>query len=254
MKHQLITEFKDCKGFSDKLLQENKHIWEKIDKHPFFNEIESGSLPREKYKTYAIQNYYYFIEWFRCCAAAGTKASTSSEVLKYKRWATDTESEFNKYVAIIKNFGITDKELLQVETDPTIPLPAARAYVDYSYKIYSTGSPGEMAAAILPCAWTYAPRDIGGLACPLRVATGLANHYGVNREIALDYGNYANQKEQYRHLISLKNTINENAKTGKEVVDRIKDVFCRCSEYEYTWWDIGYRHDPKKKRETGSPY
>lgn len=253
LKRKLLDQYKNPKGFIDKLRYEYDYLFKKIDEHPFLVEIEKGKLPIEKYKTYAIQNYFYFVEWFRCCTAAAAKATTTAEVLIFIKWMTDTYPEYDRFVALIKQVGITDEQLIKVTLDPAIPLPAAHAYVDYQYKIYSTASPGEMAAAILPCAWSYSPQEIGGVACPFRVGKGLVDHYGINKEIALDYGNYSNRKHHFELLLSLKKTILEEVKYGKEgVANRIRDVFRRCLEYEYMWWDLAYRHDLRKERKIGS--
>ena len=253
LKRKLIGQYKIQEGFIDRLRYEYDYIFKKIDRHPFLVEIEKGKLPLEKYKTYAIQNYFYFNEWFRCCGAAASRATTISETLMYKKWMTDTNPEYEKYVALIKQVGISNEQLAQVELDPAVPLPAARAYVDYQFKIYSTASAGEMAAAILPCAWSYSPRQIGGVECPLRVGKGLADHYGIDREIAVDYGKYSSHRPHFELLISLKKSIEEEVKNGKPgVAKRIRDIFRRCSEYEYMWWDLAYRHDLEKEREIGS--
>ncbi len=161
LKIELVNQYKNQEGFIDKLRYEYDYIFKKIDEHPFLVEIEKGKLPIEKYKTYAIQNYFYFNEWFRCCGAAASKATTISETLMFKKWMSDTNPEYDKFVALIKAAGINNKQLKEVEVNPAIPLPAARAYVDYQFKIYSTASAGEMAAAILPCAWSYSPREFG---------------------------------------------------------------------------------------------
>lgn len=252
LKNELANEYQNHKGFVEKLRYECDYLFKRIDQHPFLVEIEKGKLPIEKYKTYAIQNYFYFNEWFRCCAAAAARAPTIAETLKFTKWMTDTNPEYQRFVALIKAVGITDEQLAEVATNPAVPLPAARAYVDYQFKIYSTASAGEMAAAILPCAWSYSPREIGGVASPFRVGTGLADHYGVNRETALAYGTYSSQKPHFELLVSLKNSINEEVKNGKQVELRVRDIFHRCCEYEYMWWDLAYRHDPKKERKIGS--
>jgi thiaminase/transcriptional activator TenA len=252
LRAQLQHDYQTVKGFADVLRRECDPIWRQIDTHPFLLEIAKGTFPLTKYKTYAIQNYFYFTEWFRCCAAAASRAHTTAETLTFKKWMTDTNPEFERYVAIIKQVGLTDKELEEATVNPAIPLPAARAYVDFSYKVYSTGTPAEMAAAILPCAWSYAPRDIGGLACPLRVAKGLADHYGVDRQIALAYGNYSNQHEHFELMISLKDTMAREAKERPETSNQVRDIFRRCSEYEYMWWDLAYRHEPGRQRQIGS--
>ncbi|HMK94808.1 MAG TPA: hypothetical protein VK536_05335 [Candidatus Limnocylindrales bacterium] len=72
-----------------------------------------------------------------------------------------------------------------------------------------------MAAAILPCAWNCSPREIGGLACPLRDGEVLANYYVINRERTLACGNCSGQKPHPELLTSLKSSINKEAKTGK---------------------------------------
>lgn len=253
LRNELVNQYKNQEGFIDKLRYEYDYIFRKIDEHPFLSEIEEGKLPIGKYKTYAIQNYFYFTEWFRNCGAAASKATTVSETLMFKNWMTDTNPEFEKFVALIKQVGIGDEQLKEVEVNPAIPLPAARAYVDYEFKIFSTASAGEMAAAILPCAWSYSPKEIGGVECPLRVGKGLADHYNVNREVALDYGYYSTHRPHFELLISLKKSISEEVEYGKPgVADRIQDIFRRCIEYEYMWWDLAYRHDPQGERQIGS--
>jgi len=254
---ELLTQLRDqyahTKGFADTLRAEADHIWKRIDSHPFLVEIENGNLPIEKYKTYAIQNYFYFAEAFRSKSAAAVRAPTTAGALVFRDWASYIGHEFEKYLALLRAVGLTEEQLNQATIDPAVPLPAARAYVDYVFKIYSTGSMGEVAACILPCAWSYSPRQIGGLACPLRIAKGLADHYGVDKGTALAYGNYSAQKPHLLYLISLKNIVSEEVKREKqETTDRIRDVFRRCSEYEYMWWDLAYRHDVHKEREIGA--
>ena len=58
---ELKNEFENPTTWLDKLRMEFDDQWKKIDEHPFLVKIENGTLPREKYKTYAIQNFYYFL-------------------------------------------------------------------------------------------------------------------------------------------------------------------------------------------------
>ena len=253
--NELRDQFVQSKGFADTLRSNADPIWRRIDSHPFLVELENGKLPIEKYRTYAIQNYFYFAESFRSKSAAAVRAPTTAGALIFRDWASYIGHEFEKYLALLRAVGLTEERLKQATTDPTVPLPAARAYVDYVFKVYSTGSMGEIAACILPCAWSYSPRQIGGLGCPLRIAKGLADHYGVDRGTALSYGTYSAQKPHLLYLLSLKNYVTEEVKReSRETIDRIRDVFRRCSEYEYMWWDLAYRHDVQKDREIGAYY
>ncbi len=253
LRKTLVDQYLRCETVADRLRMEFDHIWREIDKHPFLLEIEKGKLPVEKYRTYALQNYIYFLEFFRNTGLAASKARTLTAALEFRNRTVAKTSEYEKYIAVIRQVGITDAEISQVTVDPTIPLPAARAYTDYQYKIYSTGSPGEMAAAVLPCAWSYSPRDRGGLDCAMRVARGLSDHYGVDKRVALSYGNYADEEVEMRGIVSLKRAISEEVeREGQDAAKRIRDVFRRSSEYEYVWWELAYRHEPGKERKVGS--
>lgn len=249
----LKKEYENPTTFVDKLRKEFDYKFAKIDKHPFLTEIEKGELPREKYNTYAIQNYFYFLAQFRNTSIASGLADDLFKVQLFLDWGKGWTPEFEKYKKIIKNFGVTESEMEAVLTDPTVPLPASRAYADYGFYIYSTGTLGEIACTTFPCAWTYSAREIGGVECPLRVGTGLAKYYGVDKKLALSYGNYSRQQPHLAVLKNLKDIINYEAeKGGKEIKAKIRDVFSRCLDYEYKWWDTAYRHEPGKEVEIGS--
>ncbi len=249
----LKQEYENPVKFVDQMRAEFDYIFKKIDSHPFLKEIESGKLPREKCKTYYIQNYWYFVQGFKKIGAAIARAPDLQQVQIYSEWSRGIAPEYGKYLAIMKAFGITEEEMRAVVTDPRLPFPASHAYADYMFYICSTGSIGEVAAATLACPWTYSERAIGGLDCPMRVAVGVADSYGVDREIALAYGNYPTKQPHLAFLKSKKDIANYIAeKSDSETRLRMKDCFKRCLEYEYKWWDTAYRHDPRKDIEVGS--
>lgn len=249
----LKKEFEKPKTFIDKLRHKYDHLFKEIQNHPFLTEIETGRLPREKYKTYSIQNYCYFMNAFRNTSAFAAKAATLAETNLVSEWGKGWNPEWIAFNAIIRDFGDTEEELENAQINPGVLLPAARAYIDYSYFVYSTGSIGEAAMAVLPCAWTYSPTVVGGVDCPLRVATGLMKYYGVNKKIAMEYGNYSRQQPHLVVLKNLKDLINYEASKGdEEKIARLTDIFTRCLDYEYKWWDLAYRHDPNKPRHIAS--
>jgi thiaminase/transcriptional activator TenA len=239
---QLIDQFKNRLGFADELRYEFDHIWKRIDEHPFLVEMSNGKLPIEKYRIYAVQNYFYFGEWSRVFAGAASRAPTATETLRILKWLTNTGLEFDSYMAILRSVGVTDDQLLEVTTNSNTVLPAFRAYTDYMYKICSTRSVGEFAACVLPCEWTYSSKDIGGLGCALRIARGLADHYGVDMETASSYGNYSNNRAHLELIVSLKDAISEEVnKEGHETREKIRDIFQSASQFEYLIWDSVYR-------------
>ena len=48
--------------FTEKLLKESMPIWEKYLEHPFIKEIGEGTLDKNKFKEYLVQDYLYLKE------------------------------------------------------------------------------------------------------------------------------------------------------------------------------------------------
>jgi thiaminase/transcriptional activator TenA len=242
LKGQLRRDFERGSGFADQLRREFDDLFRKIDSHPFLVDIAEGKLPIQKFRTYAVQNYYYFAESGRALAAAASRAPAIPDAITIVGWLTNINPEFDKYLSMIRKVGVSDEQMSRALIDPAIPIPAFRDYVNYMYKVCSTGFVGEAAACLLACDWTYSSRDVGGLSCAMRMAQGLADHYGVDRETALTYGNYPNQKPDLQLMTSLKSSISEGvAKGDRGLADRIRDIFRRASEYELGVWDAVYK-------------
>ena len=253
LRKELIAEWKEEKSFWSKMRKEFDWMIKKIDEHPFLVEIEKGVLPREKYRTYAIQNLIYFHDAFRNHAIASATADASWIGQIFYNMVSESTVEYNAFVDIIKAFGITQKDMATVLVDPTLVLPSSRAYIDFQFKISSIGTPGEIGACYLPCALTYGIKEIGGCDCPYRIAKGLREFYGVEKEPTIIYGNYARATWHHAYVKACIDLINFTAQTcTDETKTRIKDTFRRALEYEYMFWDAPYKHDPTKEREIGS--
>ena len=252
LRKELVAEWKAEKSFWSKMRKDFDWMIKKIDTHPFLVEIEKGILPKEKYRTYAIQNLIYFHDAYRNHAIASATAATSWIGQIFYKMVSESTAEYVAFVNIIKAFGITQKDLDRVLVDPSIALPSSRAYIDFQFKISSIGTPGEIAACYLPCALTYGIKEIGGCDCPHRIAKGLREFYGVEKEPTIIYGNYARSKWHHAYVKACIDIINYSAQISpEETKTRIKDTFKRALEYEYMFWDAPYRHNPIKKREIG---
>jgi len=250
LRKEIVAEWKEEKSFWSKMRKEFDWMIKRINAHPFLVEIEKGVLPREKYRTYAIQNLIYFNDAFRNHAMASATATDSWIGQIFQRMVGESTVEYIAFVNIIKAFGITQKELDAVIVDPSLVLPSSRAYIDFQFKISSIGTPGEIAACYLPCALTYGIKEIGGCDCPHRIAKGLREFYGVEKEPTIIYGDYARATWHHAYVKACIDLINFTAQTStNETRTRIKDTFRRALEFEYKFWDAPYRHDPTKERD-----
>jgi len=249
LREEIVTEWKEEKTFWSKMRKELDWMFQRIDTHPFLVEIEKGTLPKEKYRTYAIQNLIYFNNAFRNHAIASATAADSWIGQIFQIMVSESTVEYTAFVNIIKAFGITQKELDAVVLDTSLVLPNSQAYIDFQFKISSIGTPGEIAACYLPCALTYGIREIGGCDCPYRIAKGLREFYGVEKEQAIIYGDYARSTWHHAYVKACIDLINFTAQTSTdETRTRIKDTFRRALEFEYKFWEAPYRHDSTKNR------
>ena len=58
----------------ERLLSATKEIWEAYYEHPFVRGIEDGTLDKEKFRYYIIQDYLYLEEYTRTFGIGVAKA------------------------------------------------------------------------------------------------------------------------------------------------------------------------------------
>jgi thiaminase (transcriptional activator TenA) len=244
LKDELIEEHNRKKGFADEMRHEFNDLWNRIDRHPFLVEIEQGKLPIEKYKAYAIQNCFYIVEFRRCEGAAISHARPSYYATIFARLlqlSPPFDFEHLIFLKIAKAAGVKDAEFARSVTDPSIIMPGSQAYVDYMFKMFSTGSPGLALSSFIVCPWSYSERVFGGIDCAKRVAGGLGRS-GVNSEVVNAYTLEEGFSEWHmRYLRIVKDIINDEAENHPELRDSMRDAFRRNCEFEYTFWDQAYK-------------
>ena len=69
--------------FSEELFDEVKEIWDEYLKHPFVKGIGEGTLDKEKFKNYLIQDYLYLKDYAKVFAMVLVKARTMKEMKFY---------------------------------------------------------------------------------------------------------------------------------------------------------------------------
>ena len=72
---------------TERLLNVSKEIWEAYHEHPFVKGIADGSLDKEKFKYYMIQDYLYLLDYTKVFAIGVAKAKDMEFM---KRFANST--------------------------------------------------------------------------------------------------------------------------------------------------------------------
>ena len=138
--------------YSAQLKEKYGELWEASVNHPFVNGIGDGSLPLNNFRYYMRQDFLFLVDMCRAMASAVAKADTLEDMQYFSEGLDATlNTEMSLHTGYCEELGITERELRQTE-----PSPTTLEYTGHLIRVASQGGPGEIAAAMLPCSWTYA--------------------------------------------------------------------------------------------------
>ena len=91
---------------TDYLFNESKEIWDKYLQHPFLVEMGEGTLDKEKFRQYLIQDYLYLKEYAKVYAMALVKSDNMEEIKSFKESIVGIlEDENVTHINYLKEFG-----------------------------------------------------------------------------------------------------------------------------------------------------
>ena len=212
----------------DKMTAATADIWAEYNKHPFVKGIEDGTLDREKFRYYIIQDYLYLIEYTKVFGIGIAKAK-STEVTKlfasYIQLLTDGEMDIHR--GYMGRFGVTEEELADT--------PRALdnlSYTSYMLRVAYEEGEAEVLAAILSCAYSYE-----------MIARNIVknNPNSVNHEFYGDWiKGYASDEYSKENIVLFEMLEKLTANYTDEQKQHIVDIYVACSRYELAFWDLSW--------------
>jgi thiaminase (transcriptional activator TenA) len=212
-------------SFSNEIWAEALPIRQKMLAMPFNVELGAGTLSREAFRHYLIQDALYLQGYARILALAAARAPGPEETLAYTRAATVAiEVERSMHGGYLAGFGVVGEDLRHIEATP-----ACAAYVDFMLSVSATGSFGELSAAILPCFWVY--REVG---------LAIAKISAPNNFYQTWIDTYADESFGIatEQMIAIVDAAAEDA--GADERRAMRARFLRCCKYEWIFWDSAY--------------
>ena len=183
--------------------------------HPFVRGLEDGSLDEAAFAFYIRQDYLFLIDYGRLLSLGAARAPRLEWMRRFAELASSVlESEMALHREFAARWGVTDLEAVQVE-------PATAAYCNFLLRTASLGDFSELAAAVLPCMWSYA--EIGATLRPT------SDRY---REWIDMYAS-----EEFGELAAWARSIVDDV-DGDE--DRMGAAFAASCEHELRFWDAAY--------------
>ncbi|MGL4911892.1 MAG: thiaminase II [Romboutsia sp.] len=215
--------------FTDYLFEGSKDIWEDYIEHPFLIELGEGSLDKEKFKNYLIQDYLYLKEYAKVFCMAVVKSKTLKEMRTFYEAVNGIiNDETATHITYLKNFGI-DIETIENNEYHMIN----ESYTSYMKGIAMTGDICEIAATILPCTWSY---SYIGQKLEAKYNDSLHSNFfkpWIDTYSCDGYTEFTNLWINFTN--ELCKDLNDCEK------ERLKTIFRKSSLYEMDFWNMAYK-------------
>ena len=212
-----------------------RDLWTAIDpiyaailRHPFLTGLTDGSLPRDAFQFYVVQDAHYLREFARSLAIAAARAPKEDWIITLNDHAAGAlRVERSLHETFFRDFGLAEREVAATPMAPTNV-----AYTSYLLAV-AYGRPfHEALAALLPCYWIYwevgKELERAGSRDPLFarwIATYASEEFGTVVRAVLD--------------------MTDQLAAGLPATERerMHAHFLTTSRYEWMFWDMGWRKE-----------
>jgi len=222
-------------SFSRGLKAEATKVWEEGYNHPFVQEIGQGTLDKEKFKFYLLQDYLYLLQYAKVFATAAIKSDTEELMTNFtKIQYYILANEMGLHREYMAGFGIKSEDMNNVKSSLY-----NRTYTANMLAIGHTGGLAEIMATIFPCAWTYSDWS-------KRLKEQYADKLEGNfyRTWIEKYASGEFEESFAWFYDTLDNLVSNM--TDKQR-GKIKDIFISSVEFEYLFWDMAYNQQMSYK-------
>jgi len=214
--------------FSEKVWAEASVLRQSIKDLPFNRELAAGTLHREKFQFYIVQDSIYLEAYSRTLSLASAKAPDTDAMLEFAgAAAVAIQVERALHAGFFKQFAVTDQSRAATEASPT-----CLNYTNFLLATAATGGYAELVAAILPCFWVY--REVGQ---HISSVAKRPNPYDAWIDT------YADQSFADATSRVIKITDSIAATEDAATVERMRRAFLRCTQFEWMFWDSAYKQE-----------
>ena len=216
-------------SFSRGLKAKASKVWEDGYNHPFVQELGKGTLDKEKFKFYLLQDYLYLLQYAKVFAIGAVKSDTEELMTRFSTIQYYTlANEMDMHRKYMAGFGITQEEARSVKSSLF-----NSAYTANMIAVGQTGGLAELIAAVFPCAWTYADY---AKRLKEQYAGKLEGNFYKNWIETYSSADFSNSFEWFYD--ALDNLVENMSETQRK---KIEEIFISSVEFEYLFWDMAYK-------------
>jgi thiaminase/transcriptional activator TenA len=193
---------------------------------PFNQELAAGTLARERFTFYMLQDAHYLTHFAKALAVTAARAPDAAALIQFAHSAREAVVvERALHEGFFRDFGITPEQAAATE-----PSPTCAHYTHYLVAL-AHNAPYEIAvAALLPCFWIY-----------WEVGKHLLQVARPDNPYQAWIDTYADQAfaDGVQRVIAISDTI--AADVTPAVREQMQHAFGRAARLEWMFWDSAYR-------------
>jgi thiaminase/transcriptional activator TenA len=213
-------------AFTDNLWHAIETIYAEILRHPFLTGLSDGSLAKDSFRFYTVQDALYLREFARGLSIAAARAPRDEWIIMFNEHAAEAlRVERALHESFFAEFGLSAADVAATPLAPTNV-----AYTSYLLAV-AYGRPfHEAVAALLPCYWIY-----------WEVGKTLERAGSTDSLYARWIGTYASEAfgDVVRGVLAATNAMADSLSAAER--DAMRRHFTTTSRYEWMFWDMGHR-------------
>jgi thiaminase/transcriptional activator TenA len=212
--------------FTQSMWAEIADIYDAILDLPFNRELAAGTLSRDRFLFYMIQDAHYLGAFARALAVAAAKAETAEAQVKLAGSAKDAILvERALHEGFFREFGVTPERFAATPASPT-----CSGYSDFLQAVAYRHPFAVAVAALLPCFQIY--HEVGKR---LHAIAAPGNPYQRWIDTYQDeaFG------QSVREILALTDDAHAGASTAERAL--MREGYLKATRYEWMFWDSAYR-------------
>ena len=214
-----------AENLTDKLWEANRDIYQEILRHPFLKGLSDGTLGRDAFAFYMIQDAHYLREFARALSVTASKAPREDWATLLSTHAAETfKEERQLHESVFGQYGISAEQVARTE-----PSPQAFAYTSFLVATAYSRPFAESLSALLPCYWIY--WEVGKELKKQGSKDPIYQRW-INAYASEEYGN------SVKAVLEIVNEVGRTA--GAEELKKMNQYFRRSARYEWMFWDSAY--------------
>ena len=216
----------DTTHFCAQAWQRNLPLFNATLALPFNRELAAGTLPREVFRHYMIQDAHYLVAFGRALAVAAAKADHADGVVQFAAAAQEAVvAERELHHSFMQAYDVTPEEFQRTPLSPT-----CHHYVHFLQSVAWSRSYPVALAALLPCFWIYA-----------EVGVDLEKRSVPNNPYQSWIATYGGE-DFHAHVRAVRATVDAvAAQSDAQTLQAMHAAYTDAARLEWMFWDSAYQ-------------